>query len=452
MYGKAAKGLHIFAAGFTIFILAVFLSICFRVFTRQILVKHMGITNSFTDIVLFDAEDLKKVPKVGNDTKPNIDWQKLYPFLNSESADEEKSVSRLTQLKTSIDSIERKIMSYTTKYLPFYRNVTELAGKYEQLVLWNFSSFGEYNNVMVRNGGYLVGIEEKKDISEAAGATIDLADFCKSEDAEFMYIEYPNKICIYEDADICGTMDFSNQNADKFLKELNNNGVLTYDLRAVLHEENLNHHSLFFKTDHHWKPQAGLWASQHILDFLNKAFDYSLDTEILDSDSYYEKVYKNWFLGSQGKKVTLSVCNPEDISLIYPKFRTLIHYEIPNLSINEYGSFDITYDMKHIKEMNYYNKNPYAAYNHADQPLIRLENELMDKGPQVLIIHNSFSNCVIPFLAMGIKNVDAIDLRWFTGSLRSYISQEKPDAVIIAYQSVPGSIDYSRHNDLFDFR
>ena len=52
---------------------------------------------------------------------------------------------------------------------------------------------------------------------------------------------------------------------------------------------------------------------------------------------------------------------------------------------------------------------------------------------------------MIPFAALELQHVDAVDLRQFTGSLRRFIEQEEPDAVIVEYYSVmPGK--YSSPN------
>ena len=181
-------------------------------------------------------------------------------------------------------------------------------------------------------------------------------------------------------------------------------------------------------------------------------YGYEFDVHILDIDRYTFVLYPDWFLGSQGKKVTLEVAKPEDISLIYPKYDTRIHYVIPNLGIDAYGGFDITYDMSYINEVDYYGKTPYGAYDHADQPLIQIENMLIDDGPRMLIVHRSYANCEIPFLAMAVKYIDAIDLRYFNGSLRSYVEATNPDIVIATYEKPEDKVDWETHDDVFDFR
>ncbi|MBQ3447030.1 MAG: hypothetical protein IJG37_05240, partial [Synergistaceae bacterium] len=67
------------------------------------------------------------------------------------------------------------------------------------------------------------------------------------------------------------------------------------------------------------------------------------------------------------------------------------------------------------------------------------ENMNVSNGRRLLIIHESMSNCVVPFAALGVQYVDSIDLRQFTGSVRNFVDTVRPDAVIVMYYStIPG--------------
>jgi hypothetical protein len=86
--------------------------------------------------------------------------------------------------------------------------------------------------------------------------------------------------------------------------------------------------------------------------------------------------------------------------------------------------------------------------------LIQIENQLEADNHKILIIRDSFSDCVISCLALAEKNVDSLDIRYFTGSVKAYIEQSAPDLVIVMYNpsEISGEIDYSTHTDAFDFR
>ena len=137
--------------------------------------------------------------------------------------------------------------------------------------------------------------------------------------------------------------------------------------------------------------------------------------------------------------MTLARAKPENFTLIYPKFTTSINFEIPGRNLAMSGDFAITYNMKDVDTRDYYGKNTYATYIYADNALTRMENMNIPGGKRLLIIHESMSNCIIPFVALGVSHIYAIDLRHFSGSLKRFIEQEKLDAVIVMYYAtVPG--------------
>jgi hypothetical protein len=267
-------------------------------------------------------------------------------------------------------------------------------------------------------------------------------------------VQAPYKISEYDDTAVSGTMDFSNQNANELLAMLDASGIDYYDIRETIHENHIYNHDLFYRTDHHWLTTTGLWASQNILSFCNETYGWNADLSLLDADKFEYVTYKDWFLGSQGKKVTLSRCQPDDFTLLYPKYETSFHYIVPAEGIDTTGDYSVVYNMAEVEECDYYNKNPYGACNYGDQPLIQIENQQASDDHKILIIHDSFCDCVISCLALAEKNVDSLDLRHFTGSVKTYIEESMPDIVLVMYNagSAAGEIDYSTHEDEFDFR
>jgi hypothetical protein len=247
--------------------------------------------------------------------------------------------------------------------------------------------------------------------------------------------------------------DFTNENADELLEALSLRHIPYLDLRATILQENLDHHSLFYKTDHHWKAETGLWAAGIIAEYLNRNNGFDIDLDLFDPEHYRYDTYENWFLGYYGRIVTLKRARPEDINLIYPLFDTNFSLRIPSRKIDKEGGFDIMYDYSQIDKIDYYNLSPYAAYLYSNNPVTLIHNNLLNDGRKILVIHDSFFPTVGPFLAVGIENLETIDVRVFTGSVKTYIRQTQPDMVIVMQE--PGQIrvpDYTVHTGTFDFR
>lgn len=360
-----------------------------------------------------------------------IDWEALYPF-EAEAVKEERKANIFERI---YKHVKEKCEEYSSKKLTGYYGIVESAKAYEEAAGWNMASVFDYNAVVKLHDGYLTTYTQSRDVTENAKSTIRLAEFCRQRGIEFFYANLPRKVCMYEDRNISGVLDFANQNADRFLAMLDDAGVRNYDFRKLLHEDGMNHHEAFYVTDHHWKAETGLWAARHILRILRDDYGYDVNPDVLNPDRFDYVIYPEWFLGSRGKKITLARTKPDDFTMIYPKYETYLHYEIPDKEINTSGDFSVVYDFGQVKEKNYYHKSPYHAYSYGDMALIRSKNNVIKDRKRLLIIHDSFSDCVLPFLSLGIQNVDAIDIRHFKGSLISFICTENPDTVIVAYNS-----------------
>lgn len=440
-------------------------TIALRLFTRQVLIVSMGMDNAFTRAVFFDNVDMQRQPGYkamiyGDTDDYSYDWVSKYPFIETEPMEtpvaENKSNGLPDRYISIVKSLTGRINNYTQDNLAGYTAITELASSYENLIGWNFSSFGEYNGVYQLSDGYWTVQKDRKDRSEHIESFISFSEFLQEREIDFLYVQAPYKVSKYEDTDVSGIVDFSNQNADEVLSGLQDAGIDTFDLREVIHEEGLSHHELFFVTDHHWKGETGLWAAGQIAAYLNWNYEFQIDLERLNPDNYTSVIYEDYFLGSLGRKVTLGQAEPEDISLLYPDYKTSLHFEIPSIGIDLTGDFSITYNMEAVSEIDYYNKDPYHAYSYGDRALIRYKNldDSIRENKKVLLIHDSFSDCMQSFLVLGLQNFEALDLRYFTGSLEAYIEESQPDMVIVMYNAgeLSVDVDLTTHTNLYDFR
>lgn len=171
-----------------------------------------------------------------------------------------------------------------------------------------------------------------------------------------------------------------------------------------------------------------------------------------NGEKYVYKLYKEWFWGSHGKKITIAKTRPDDFKLIYPKVETKFHYVIPSLGIESIGDYSITYDIAQVEPKDYYGKASYNAYNYGDEAYISIDNLYAGNNKSILLIKDSFARCVVPFLALGCQHLDVIDLCLFTGSIKEFINQHSLDIVIILYSGRTERVELRSHEALFDFR
>lgn len=379
--------------------------------------------------------------------KRDIDWAALYPFKDGKSktvetkSDSKTGIGFIDAFKTWMDSVVSDVDKYTsTARLSYYDDMVASAKEYENSI-GSYTSYAEYNGVVKMDDGYLTSYIASIDddtLDSVSSSLIDLKKFCDKQNTDFLYVMAPYKVSKYEDTEISGTLDFSNQNADEFLSRIGDAGVDYLDLRENIEQEGLHNHALFYRTDHHWLSQTGLWATKKIYEYLDKNNGFKVDTSIFDDSNFTFDVMKGVFLGSLGKKVTLAETTPDDFTYYYPNFDTQFHYVVPVMRVNKTGDYTIMYNQNRLEGIDYYKKNQYHSLNYGDQPynkIVNLNFTGHKKHNRILFIHDSFGLAVMSNLALGVRRVDAIDMRYFTGSLETFIEDTQPDLVIVLYNA-----------------
>lgn len=375
-----------------------------------------------------------------------IDWAARYPLYDAEAEGVAKAQPAqtgsepnvLTRYAKAVRAAEAAVEAYATDDILLHDPMVELANAYDRTLGWEIRGVGEYNGLVTLGEGYFGTRFPRTDMTGVADDIAAFSRFCRTQELALLYVQLPFKIG-ESDAGVSGVVDFTNQNVDELLASLGAAGVDTFDLRAPLAarqtEAGASWHAAFFQTDHHWLPQTGLWAAQAVAERLNRDAGLELDSSLLDASRFTAVDYADFFLGSQGKKATLAVAQPETFALLYPKDEAELTLCVPSLSIETTGSFDVLYNDAMLGSRDYYNDNPYVAYFYGDAALKRVENRRAPNGVRLLVVQDSFSNVLAPFLALTVAQLDTLDLRYFTGSVETFIRQGGYDAVVVAYSA-----------------
>lgn len=457
-------------------VLLVLLAIFFVGITREVVVRVGLFENNKENMVLVAlfGDDMDNFVSNKSDLEEHkIDWSKEYPYTmkdlsleHNESTDAKplgnNIVLQYMHKNYSSDVVKgntqrrSKREKLLTKYIAGNMKMIELSKKYDNFIGWQLTAPDEYNGVRDIGDGYFARFSSPIDTSTPAREIIELSSWCEQHGIHFLYVQAPGVINENDDVNISGVLDFSNQNANELLAKLTDNNVNVLDLRTELalqaKKDNKSWREYFYPTDHHWKVDTGLWASGKIAQHVSKICDLDIDLSLYDKNRYHKEIFEKWFLGSAGKKVTLMRAEPDDFELWCPDFATNFEIEIPTLKLHEKGDFKVFIDMSSIYPKNYYNANPYAAYSYGDTPVIIGKNLDINKG-KILLIRDSFSEVIIPFLNLSYSEVRALDLRKFNGSVKKYIESYKPDIVVVEYyvNSIK-EVEYKSYSNEFDFR
>lgn len=440
--------IHTFIIGFIILVLIFFMmSIGLRLFTRAVLVDRMGISNAYTKLILGDETKLIRADK-GNAVVHAEPGDTAWSGLIGSA----KNIAH--QYTNLIQRLIEKTDYYSNQQLLFRRSIVEAANRYEKTIAWNMAGYSEYNNVIDLGEGYLTTFMNWTNVWGNIEAVVEFKQYLETQSIPLLFVQIPNKIS-RQDTMFNKVVDFYNVNADELVAGIGGHGIHTFDLRDPAEAQKVDYRSIFYNTDHHWRAEAGLWAAGLIGDELNRSFGFHIDPSMYNPDNYHIELYPKSFLGSLGRKVTLARATPDDFALIYPKFEVDLTLQIPTIGLDATGGFDIIYDYSPLNTKDFYARELYGMYLHTSSEqhgFIRLVNNLSkESGRRVLLLGDSFSCVLAPFLALGLSQLDFVDLHHYEPQLRDLIEAERYDLVITAYSTLYEA-EYDSGRNMYDFR
>ena len=78
-------------------------------------------------------------------------------------------------------------------------------------------------------------------------------------------------------------------------------------------------------------------------------------------------------------------------------------------------------------------KDKYSSFLGGNQPLCVLENPAITDGSKLLLIRDSYSDSLAPFLAQRFSEVHLVDLRYCHASVADYMAEQGIDTAVVLY-------------------
>lgn len=447
--------MKIAVSAFVIVIMVFMFSIFTRIITKNIIVEKLRINNFMTQFILKGMSVMDAMDEATGEFYTDIDWEKLYPFKqdsNDDSAVVSENRGVLDKYKGKVQHIKSVLQDYCDQYLVGRVKFVEQAYAFEKLFQWTLIPYGSDNGIIIKDDGYMTYVSDDMDVTDMTNHLEELNNFLEEKEIPMLYVQAPSKIDPINPGLPPGVKDSTNDNIDNLLKGLSVKDIDFLDLRQFITEEYDNYEDAFYKTDHHWKTTTAFRGAQILIEYMNEKGYMSIDESKIATEIFELETYEKYFLGSQGKKVTLAVAEPEDYQLMVPKYDTNFTIRIPERNIEMQGDFkDTLLDYRHLQKIDYYNENCYASFMNRNDVYCKIINH--DDGVEekkILIIKDSYSTPLIPYLALGVKEIDTIYEMLFNGSIQTYIDETKPDMVIVMYSATSMSSDVSSHSAFYN--
>lgn len=199
---------------------------------------------------------------------------------------------------------------------------------------------------------------------------------------------------------------------------LNTNGISFVDLRKTFKDAYAKGNQLYYKTDHHWTTLGAYTAYEKLCEQLNITPAPKEKFDIKTYGGFYGTTYSTsgfWFTQSDIIQIW---DNPENTD---KNIKVKIS---EGADTKEYGSM---YFYNHLEE-----DDKYPVFIDGNHALTEITNSNA-KGGTILLVKDSFSHSLAPFLAENYSKIILVDMRYYKMSVSQIVEQEKPEQVVFLY-------------------
>ena len=189
-------------------------------------------------------------------------------------------------------------------------------------------------------------------------------------------------------------------------------GASTIDLYTALASH--SGEDIYYRTDHHWTSLGAFYGANAIFE--------AMGMEPLDLSDYQKSTVTDQFYGTLFSSSGVRWLPPDSIDTY-----------IPDEGVKVTSWFRGTPQEGSLYADSYLDvKDKYSYFLGGRQPLCVVERE-GSTGPRVLLIRDSYSDSLTPFLTERFSQVHLIDPRDNLSSIKGYVEENKIDAVLVLY-------------------
>ena len=170
---------------------------------------------------------------------------------------------------------------------------------------------------------------------------------------------------------------------------------------------------IYYKTDHHWTTLGAYYIYQQLMN------QWGMTPYL----NYETKEITTAFYGTHYSKANNTHLSSDSITLYYPKDE--VKFSVTFGSETEV--LDGLYNYDYLNK-----KDKYSMFLNGNHPLTVVKSSI-NNGQKLVIFKDSYSHCLVPFLAMNFEEIHLIDLRYFNSNPYEYIQQQQFDRALFVY-------------------
>ncbi len=171
---------------------------------------------------------------------------------------------------------------------------------------------------------------------------------------------------------------------------------------------------IFYRTDHHWTTLGAYYGYTAIAE--------AMGLRPVPLSAYTESVVSRDFYGTAYSSSGFSWVRPDSISSYVPQ---------DGVSVTNYPE-GTAVDGEMYARSFLNTKDKYKYFFGGNTPLLTIRTQHQD-APSLLILRDSYTDAMSPFLTAHFSEIHILDLRYFKTSLRAYIDSHGIDSILVCY-------------------
>ncbi len=269
----------------------------------------------------------------------------------------------------------------------------------------------ENNDVFFCKDNYLIKRVEKVDNEKILNNIEYINKFIKNTNANVYLGIIPSSACILNSK----LPKFAQTEDEKSIIDNVYKNVEATTLPILEKLDKKKEEDIYYRTDIHLTSLGAYYVANSIFEKTNKTQ--------LDIKNYLANTVTTNFYGSNYSYSLAFWAKPDSIQAYIPQ---------ENKQVTKYEN-------RKSQNINLYNpeylekKDKYQYFLCGNQPLVIIKNEKITDNSKILIIRDSYTSAIAPFISENYSEVHLIDLRYNKSSTLDYISQNKINDVVILY-------------------
>ena len=172
---------------------------------------------------------------------------------------------------------------------------------------------------------------------------------------------------------------------------------------------------IFYRTDHHWTTLGAFYGANALLEALGK--------EPLKENNFTQETASDSFNGTLYSQSGIHWLTPDTMEF-------WVAEEGLSVTSLRTGKEEpaALYDRTYLEK-----KDKYSAFLGGNQPLCVIKNENVADGSKLLLVRDSYSDALAPFLAQRFSEVHLLDLRYYRAPVSAYAAENGIGDIAVVY-------------------